>query len=110
MHAQPPPLPYFYYTSPYTVPAYGTVSSSQMVLLDVNWRNSWPTVRTAIISFLMLISSAAIIGLDIGYMAIEGNKSNGTSKLGIGTSNVGAGVWSGTVSFIAGIFIVTISK
>ncbi|CAF2634777.1 unnamed protein product [Rotaria sp. Silwood2] len=107
VHAHQRPLSYLYATSPYTIPAYGTVPS-QPVLLDVNWYNSWPRIRSIMISITMLICSSTIIGLDIANLAIEGNKQNGASKLGSGTANVGAGIWSGSISFLAAIFIIVI--
>ncbi|CAF1588462.1 unnamed protein product [Rotaria magnacalcarata] len=105
MHAQQQSMPYMYYTSPYSIPAYGTISSSQVVISDVNWRNSWSNIRSLVISVTLLFCSTAIIGLDIANVAIEANKQNGTSKLGSGTATVGAGIWSGSVSFMAAIFI-----
>ena len=103
------PVPYLYNTSPYSLPAYGTVSY-QPAPLDVNWHSAWPTFRSILLSAVMIISSTAIIGLDIANIAIEGHKQNGTSKLGSGTGKVGAGVWSGSVSFFAAISISAISK
>ncbi|CAF1078390.1 unnamed protein product [Rotaria sordida] len=87
MHPHKRPLSYIYTTSPYTIPSFETVSS-QPVLLDVN--------------------CSTIIGLDIANIAIEGNKQNETSKLGSGTATVGAGIWSGSISFVAAIFIIII--
>ncbi|CAF1076850.1 unnamed protein product [Rotaria sordida] len=107
MHPHKRPLSYIYTTSPYTIPSFETVSS-QPVLLDVNWYNSWPSTRSIIISVTMLICSSTIIGLDIANIAIEGNKQNETSKLGSGTATVGAGIWSGSISFVAAIFIIII--
>jgi hypothetical protein len=109
MHAHQRPLPYLYTTSPYGIPAYGTVSY-QPPPLDVNWHNAWPTGRSIFLSVTILICSVAVIGLDIANLAIEGNKQNGTSNLGTGTGKVGAGIWCGSISFIAGIFVVSISK
>ncbi|CAF2885350.1 unnamed protein product [Rotaria sp. Silwood2] len=87
VHAHQRPLSYLYAPSPYTIPAYGTVPS-QPVLLDVNWYNSWPRIRSIMISITMLICSSTIIGS--------------------GTANVGAGIWSGSISFLAAIFIIVI--
>jgi len=109
MHGHQRPLPYLYNTSPYAIPAYGTVPYPPAPL-DVTWYSSWPSVRTALLSVTMLICSAAIISLDIANVAIEANKQNQTSKLGSGTGKVGAGIWSGSVSFLAAIVILVISK
>ncbi|CAF0912815.1 unnamed protein product [Rotaria sp. Silwood1] len=107
MPAHQRPLSYIYTTTPYTIPAYGTVST-QPILLNVNWYSSWPSIGSIIISVTMVIFSSTIIGLDIANIAIEGNKQNGTSKLGLGTATVGAGIWSGSISFLAAIFIIAI--
>ena len=58
----------------------------------------------------MLISSAAIIGLEIANVAMEYNKDNDFKRLGMDTSKVGAGIWCGSISFLAAIFIVVTSK
>jgi hypothetical protein len=110
MHGHQRPVPYLYNTSPYGIPAYGTVSYQQPAPLDINWHIAWPRVSTVLLSITMLICSAAIISLDIANVAIEGNKQNGTSKLGSGTENVGAGIWSGFISFFTAILILVISK
>jgi hypothetical protein len=108
MHAHQRPSPYQYNTSPYGIPAYGTVTY-QSAPLDTNWHNTWPTVKAIVLGVIMLICSIAIISLDIANLAIEGNKQNGTSTLGMGTGTVGAGVWSGFVSSLAASFILGIS-
>lgn len=56
----------------------------------------------------MLISSAAVVGLDIGNLAIEGNKPAEWKAFGQGPAKVGAGLWSGSISFLAAVFILTI--
>ena len=58
----------------------------------------------------MLICSVAIIGLDIANIAIEANKQNGTLTLGSNTGKVGAGIWSGSITFSAALFVLAISK
>jgi hypothetical protein len=93
----------------YGMPIQGTVTF-RPPQLDVNWSNTWPTIRTILLGSMMLISSAAIIGLDIANLAIEGNKANNeTSRLGWDTSKVGAGIWSGSISYLAAIFIIATS-
>ena len=74
--------------------------------LDVNWFDTWPIIRTILLAVIMLFSSAAIIGLDIANLAIEGKKQ--FSGLGVDSSKVGAGIWSGSISFLAALFILTI--
>jgi hypothetical protein len=100
---------HFYNTSPYAIPAYGPVTY-QAAPLDVNWYNTWPSARSILLSITMVICSTAIIGLDIANIAIEGNKPNGTAKLGSGTGKVGAGIWSGSICFFTAIFILVIGK
>ena len=110
MYGQQRPVHQFKYsTSPYDIPVYGTVSS-RPVQSDANWYNTWPNVKSIILSVTMLTCSATIIGLDIANTAIEVSKHNGTSHLGSGTGKVGAGIWSGSISFCAAIFIIMISK
>jgi hypothetical protein len=99
--------PTIYPVFPYGNHAYGT-TSFRPTLLDFNWFDTWPTVRSILLACLMLFSSAAIIGLDIANLAIEGNKQNGISALGVGPAKVGAGIWSGSISFLAAIFIIVI--
>ncbi len=83
----------------------------QPAILDVNWIETWPIIRTILLGSMMLLSSAAIIGLDIANLAIEGGKSGGpTAMLGVGTAKVGAGIWSGSISFLAAIFVIRISE
>jgi hypothetical protein len=101
--------PQLYATSPYGIPAYGTVTY-QAAPLDVTWYNAWPSTRSILLAITMIMCSTAIIGLDIANIAIEGNKQNGTAKLGSGPGKVGAGVWSGSISFLAAIFMLTIGK
>jgi hypothetical protein len=74
--------------------------------LDVNWSDTWPIIRTILIGSMMLLSSAAIIGLDIANLVTVGNN-NGI--LGGSTTKVGAGIWTGCISFVAGIFVTMIS-
>lgn len=105
MHSQRQPSPILYATSPYGIPAYGTVSS-----LDINWSNTWSSMRSICLSIAMIICSAAIIGLDIANIAVERNKQSGLSKLGSDTGKVGAGIWTGTITFFTAIFILIISK
>lgn len=109
MHGHQRYSPYLYNTSPYDIPAYGTVSY-QVAPLDVNWYNTWPKFKSILLSIAIIICSMAVIGLEIADIAIEGSKENGTSQLGLGTGKVGAGIWSGFVSFIAAIFILVIGK
>jgi hypothetical protein len=80
----------------------------QTTLLDINWFDTWPNLISILLASIMLLCSAAIIGLDIANLAIEGNKGNGTANLGLGPAKVGAGIWSGSISFLAGIFILII--
>ena len=107
MHVQPQPIPYVYTASPYGAPAYGTVAY-QTAPLDVDWFNAWPRVRSILLAVAMLLSSAAVIGLDITNVVIESHKSNGTSKIGLATGKVAAGIWCGSVSLSAAIFILAI--
>ena len=100
VHQRPPP--HLYNTSPYGIPAYGTVTY-QTAPLDVNWHNAWPNIKSILLAAILLICSTVIIGLDIANLAIEGNKQNGTSKLGSGTGKVGAGIWTESISFLAAI-------
>jgi hypothetical protein len=109
MYAQQRSSPQFYNTSPYAIPAYGTVTY-QVAPLDVNWYKTWPRVTSILLSITMVICSTTIIGLDIANTAIEGNKQNGTSKLGSEPGKVGAGIWSGSLFFLSAIFILAISK
>jgi hypothetical protein len=98
-----------YHLGPYTNPIQGTMGF-RPVALDVNWFDTWPIIRSILLGSIMLISSAAIIGLEIANLAIEGNKNKyGTSELGGNTAKVGAGLWSGSISFLAAIFILVIS-
>jgi hypothetical protein len=99
--------PHLYDTSPYVIPV-GTVYEA--VPLDINWYNTWPSIKSICLSIPMIICSTAIIGLDIANIAIEGNKQNGTSQLGSGTGKVGAGIWCGAISFLAAVFILVVSK
>ncbi len=103
------PSPQFYQTSPYGIPPYGIVSY-QTVPLDVHWYKTWPSVKSIFLVALMIICSTAIISLDIANIAIEGSKQNTTSRLRLETGKVGAGIWSGSVVFLAAIFILAISK
>ena len=95
--------------NPYIYPTQRTVAF-QRPPLDVNWFNAWPIIRSILIGSVMLLSSAAIIGLDIANLAIEGNKNAPLKHLGLGTAKVGAGIWSGSISFIAAIFIIVIGE
>ncbi len=98
-----------YQIGPYGNPMQGTVAF-RAASLDVNWSDTWPIIRSILLGSIMLISSAAVIGLEIANLAIEGNKSKyGTSELGGNTAEVGAGLWSGSISFLAAIFILVIS-
>ena len=107
MQVQPQPIPYVYAASPYGAPAYGTVAY-QTAPLDVDWFNAWPRVRSILLAVAMLLSSAAVIGLDTTNIIIESNKPNGTSKIGLATGKVAAGIWCGSVSLAAAIFIIAI--
>jgi hypothetical protein len=98
-----------YNTSPYVIPAYGTIPYVAAPL-DINWYKKWPSFKSLCLSITMIIFSTTIIGLDIANTAIEGNKQSGSSKLGSGTGKVGAGIWSGSIDFLAAIFILVISK
>ena len=109
MYVPQRPGPYIYNAPPYGIPTYATVSYPPSSI-DIHWFNAWPRVRTILLAITMLICSAAIISLDIANLAIEGNKSNDTSKFGSGPGKVGAGIWSGTVAFVASICILTIGK
>jgi hypothetical protein len=93
----------------YAYPNQGTVTF-QTTIFDVNWYETWPIIRSIFVASMMVISSAAIIGLDIANLAIEGSKTGGSAMLGSGTAKVGAGIWSGSISFLAAIFIIVISK
>ncbi|CAF0841822.1 unnamed protein product [Adineta ricciae] len=53
----------------------------QPVVIDPYWSTTWPTIRSILLSFLMLISSAAIIGLEIANVAMEYNKENDFKRL-----------------------------
>lgn len=88
--------------------AYPRTTQFPRALLDVNWTEVWPIITTIVLASIMLITNAAIIGLDIANLAIEGDTSNGSS-LGANISTVGAGIWSGSISFIAAFFIFVIS-
>jgi hypothetical protein len=101
--------PDLYNTSPYVIPVYGTVPY-EIVPLDINWYSKWPSLKSVCLSITMIIFSTTIISLDIANTAIEGNKQNGSSKLGSGTGKVGAGIWSGSIDFFAAIFILVIGK
>jgi hypothetical protein len=93
----------------YPIPVHGTMAF-RSTPLDINWFDTWPIIRSILLGSFMLISSAAIIGLDIANLAIEGSKNNGASKLlGVGTAKVGAGIWSGSISFLAAVFIIVTS-
>lgn len=109
MYAPQRSSPYLYNTSPYGIPAYGTVSY-QVAPLDINWYHTWPNFKSIFLAIAIIICSAAVIGLEIANLAIEGSKENGTSQLGLGTGKVGVGIWSGFVSFLAAIFIFVIGK
>ena len=109
MYAPQRPGPYIYNAPPYGIPTYATVSYPPSSV-DIHWYHAWPRVRTILLAITTLVCSAAIISLDIANLAIEGSKSNDTSKFGSGPSKVGAGIWSGTVAFFASIAILTISK
>lgn len=71
-----------------------------------DWRFRWPFVISMIIAVLLIILSLTIFGLEIASLA------KGTEKLGtIGnTASTGAGIWCGFFIFLAGIFILVISK
>ena len=98
-----------YPIAPYGNLVYGTVAF-RPPLLDVNWFDTWPIIRSILLGSIMMVCSAAIVGLDIANLAIEGKKQNGTPPmLGDGTAKVGAGLWSGCISFLASIFIIAIS-
>ena len=98
-------------TSPITL--YGNPNHRTIVFqptsLDTNWFDTWPIIRSILLGSIMLLSSAAVIGLDIANLAIEGNKGSGIARLGMGPAKVGAGIWSGSISFLAAIFILVIS-
>lgn len=100
----------FYYTAPYAVPVYGSVAYPVEIPIDVNWYQTWPKLKSIFLAIVILICSMAIIGLDIANIAIERNKQNGSSKLGSDTGKVGAGIWCGTMSFFAALFILIIGK
>lgn len=90
-------------------PLQGTVPFRN-TLLDVNWSRAWPVITSILLGCIMLITSAAIVGLDIANLAIEGKKKNhDIVSFGEGTAKVGAGIWSGSISFLAGISIIVIS-
>ena len=93
-----------YPTFPHGNHAYGTVSIRSSPV-DVNWFDTWPIVGSILLAIIMIFSSAAIIGLDIANVAIEGKKQNGAAALGLDSAKVGAGIWSGSISFLAAIFI-----
>ena len=104
----PQPIPGIYPANHYFYPnVRGPLTTS--VFVDVNWTLSWPTIRTIVLGSFMIISSAAIVGLDIANLAIEGTKDAASKFFGLGTAKVGAGIWSGSISFIAAVLIVTIS-
>jgi hypothetical protein len=109
MHGHHRSSPYLYNTSPYAIPSYGNVAY-QVAPLDITWYNTWPKFKSIILSIGIIICSTAIIGLDIANVAIEAGKQDGTSKLGSGPGKVGAGIWSGSMSFLAAIFILVIGK
>ena len=98
----------FYPTNQYFYPNPRT-SIYPTTLIDVKWSISWPTIRTILLGCVMLLTNAAIVGLDIANLAIEGTKDPLFKRLGYGTSKVGAGIWSGSISFLAAIFIIVIS-
>ncbi|CAF1204340.1 unnamed protein product [Adineta ricciae] len=107
MYVPQRPGPYIYNAPPYGIPTYATVSYPPSSI-DIHWYNAWPRVRIILLAITMLICSAALISLDIANLAIEGSKSNDTSKFGSGPGKVGAGIWSGTVAFVASICILNI--
>ena len=109
MHGHQRSTGYLYNASPYGIPGYGNVAY-QVTPLDITWFNTWPKFKSILLSTAIIICSTAVIGLDIANVAIEAGKENGTSKLGSGPGKVGAGIWSGSVSFIAAVFILVIGK
>lgn len=104
-----PSPPQMYNVPLYNVPPYGPVIY-QTAPIGARWPKKWPNFRFVFIGIGLLLCSSTIIGLDIANIAIEGNKQNGTSKLGHSTDKVGAGIWTGCITFISATFILTASK
>jgi len=77
---------------------------------DANWYKTWPKSSSSLLGSLLLITSAAIIGLDIANLAIEGKKDDSylLKGLGLGVAKVGAGLWAGCSTFLAGILVLVI--
>ena len=93
----------------YAYPNRNTVAFQQSII-DVKWYETWPTIRSIFLGGMLMLTSAAIIGLDIANLAIEGGKAGGSAMLGAGTAKVGAGIWSGSITFLTALFIIAISK
>ncbi|CAF0790898.1 unnamed protein product [Adineta steineri] len=93
----------------YTVPMYGYSAHKTvpyyLSTMDINWTDTWPTIRTILLSSIMFICSLAVIGLDIANLAIEGSKTNTSPEIGMSPAKVGAGIWCGSISFLAALFI-----
>jgi hypothetical protein len=106
---RPPYRTQIYPTNQYFFPNTRTTVFPQPIL-DVNWFDTWPIIRSIFLGSIMVLSSSAIIGLEIANVAIEGNKDGSIKQMGLGTAKVGAGIWCGSISFIAAIFIIVISK
>lgn len=102
-------IPVIYPASQYFYPN-PRVPFTQSALVDFNWTLSWPIIRTILLGSFMIIINAAIVGLEIANLAIEGTKGSNASFMGYGTARVGAGIWTGSISFIAAIFIIVISR
>ncbi|UJR16101.1 hypothetical protein I4U23_003013 [Adineta vaga] len=80
----------------------------QPIVLDSNWLDTWPTIRSVLLGSLMMFSSAAVIALEIANVSIESNKDDNVEKLGMDPSKVGVGIWCGSISFLASICILII--
>lgn len=101
--------PEMYWRSPYETAIYPTVAYP-VIPFVVDWYNEWPKVRSILLAITLLICSTAIIGLDTANLVIEGTKNNNTSRIGLGTDKVGAGIWSGSTVILAAGFILAIGK
>lgn len=101
-------LPRFSPTNQYFYPN-PRMTTYPPMLIDVRWSVSWPKIQSILLGGVMLLTNAAIIALDIANLAIEGSKDPLFKRLGFGTSKVGAGIWSGSISFLAACLIIIIS-
>lgn len=102
-------MPEMYWQSPYEQAVYPTVTYP-VVPVVADWYNEWPRIRSILLAVTLILSGMAIVGLDIANLAIEGNKSNDTARIGLGTDKVAAGVWSGSTVVLAAGFILAVGE